>query len=105
MEEKYAADKNWKDAHDLYKMCQTYALAYTEVMLARAKAEEPDIFAIKGMDKGEMQMHLVHNMCLPQAKLNAKLFRERTAALNEEMYLKDDIRRLVNQGDKFHPYL
>ena len=73
-------------------------------MLARAKAEEPDIFAVKGMGKSEMQAHLVHNMCLPYAKVNAKMFRERTAKLTEDAYLKDDIRRLHNGGDKFHPY-
>ena len=31
-----------------------YAAAYTETMLTRAKAEEPDLFATRGMNKAEM---------------------------------------------------
>ena len=44
-------------------------------------------------------------MCLPYAKLHSKLFRETTAKITEKNYLNDDIRRLYNDGDKFHPYL
>ena len=42
-----------------------YASSYTEAMLTRAKAEEPDLFAMRGMQKEEMQSHLINNMCLP----------------------------------------
>ena len=80
-------------------------MAYTETMLTRARAEEPEIFALKGMSKPEMQVHLIHNMCLPYAKFSAHMFRDRTAKINEENYLKDEIRRLANSGDKFHPYV
>ena len=44
-------------------------------------------------------------MCLPYTKLSANVFRNTTADINEKRYLKDDIRRLYNGGDKFHPYL
>ena len=81
-----------------------YATAYTETMLTRAKAEEPEIFAIKGMSKQEMQVNMVNNMCLPYKKLQNRAFRDTTAKINEKAYLNDDIRRLSNGGDKFHPY-
>lgn len=64
-------------------------MAYTEVMLVRAKAEDPEIFAKKGMSKAELQTHMVHNMCLKYHKIHAKMFRDRTAAIYDEIYLKD----------------
>ena len=105
MQEKYKEDVNFRAAHELHKKCTVYALAYTEVMLNRAKAEDPEIFAKKGMSKSEMQAHMVHNMCLNYSKVQAKMFRERTASIYDEQYLKDNIRRLNNGGDKFHPYM
>ena len=100
----YEDDPKFKDAQDLYANCMVYATAYTETMLTRAKAEDPEVFAVKGMSKHEMQTHLVNNMCLPYSKFKAKMFRETTARINEKNYLNDDIRRLYNGGDKFHPY-
>ena len=73
-------------------------------MLTRAKLEEPEFFAMKNMSKEEMQQIMIHNMCLPYAKYQAKAFRDTTAKINENHYLKDEIRRLYNGGDKFHPY-
>ena len=101
----YNSYKDYKDVSTLHKTCILYATAYTETMLTRAKAEDPDIFAMKGMSKSEMQTHLAHNMCLPYSKLHSKVFRETTAKIHEKNYLNDDIRRLYNDGDKFHPYL
>ena len=101
----YRSFPHYKDASDLHKQCITYATAYTETMLTRAQVEEPEVFAMKGMSKHEMQAHLVHNMCLPYAKLHARAFRDTTAKINEKNYLNDDIRRLSNGGDKFHPYI
>ena len=101
----YMADKDFKDADDLHTKCLVYASAYTETMLTRAQVEDPEIFAVKGMNKSEMQQNMIHNMCLPYKKLHAKMFREATARINEKNYLEDDIRRLYNGGDKFHPYV
>lgn len=64
-------------------------MAYTETMLIRAKTEDPEIFAKKGMSKAEMQTHMINNMCLKYNKLHTKMFRERTAAIYDEYYLKD----------------
>ena len=101
----YQAYPDFKDVSDVHNKCVTYATAYTETMLTRAQVEDPEVFAMKGMNKSEMQQLLVHNMCLPYAKLRAKVFRDTTAKITEKHYLQDDIRRLYNKGDKFHPYM
>ena len=62
---KYNEDPVFKGSKDAFSMCIVYATAYTETMLTRAKLEDPEVFAMKGLSKGEMQKHLVHNMCLP----------------------------------------
>ena len=100
----YDSFSDYKDASTLHHACLVYATAYTETMLTRAKAEDPEIFAMRGMSKEEMQAHITHNMCLPYAKVHSKVFRETTAKINERNYLNDEIRRLYNGGDKFHPY-
>ena len=100
----YDAYQDYSDASTLHQACVVYATAYTETMLTRAKAEDPEIFAMRGMSKEEMQAHLTHNMCLPYAKVHSKVFRETTAKITEKNYLNDEIRRLYNGGDKFHPY-
>ena len=100
----YEADPNFKQSTAMHDACIVYATAYTETMLTRAKAEDPEIFAMRGMAKEEMQMHLVNNMCLQYKKLHAKVFREATVKIEQKNYLNDEIRRLYNDGDKFHPY-
>ena len=92
----YDSYSDYVDVSNLHRSCLVYATAYTETMLSRAKAEDPEIFAMRGMSKHEMQQHLVHNMCLPYAKVHAKVFRETTAKLHEKNYLDDEIRRLYN---------
>ena len=74
-------------------------------MLTRAKVEDPEIFAVKGMSKHEMQQHMINNMCLPYAKINANQYRITLAQQKEKAYTQDEIRRLYNGGDKFHPYM
>ena len=73
--ESFESHPEFRTTDGLYKKCLIYATAYTETMLSRAKIEDPEIFAVKGMSKPEMQMHLIHNMCLPMAKLNAAQYR------------------------------
>ena len=103
-DERYEKYGNWTEQNKLYKNCLIYATAYTETMLTRAKAEDPEVFATKGMSKQEMQVHMVNNICLPYKKLQNRAFRDTTAKITESNYLKDEVRRLSNGGDKFHPY-
>ena len=103
-QDEYKQQGSWVDANTLYRNCLMYATAYTETMLTRAKAEDPEIFATKGMSKSEMQALMTNNMCVPYKKVQVRAFRDATAKITEKKYLNDDIRRLANQGDKFHPY-
>ena len=105
IQDEYKKNGSWVEANTLYKSCLLYAAAYSETMLTRAKAEDPEIFATKGMSKSEMQMLMVNNMCIPFKKVQVRAFRDATAKITEKKYLNDDIRRLSNGGDKFHPYL
>lgn len=74
-------------------------------MLRRIEKDTPEFFEERGMPKNEMAVYLVNNICLPYAKQEAKVFREATTRIKEKEYLKDSIRRLSNQGDRFHPYI
>ena len=51
---RYDSHAEYKDATTLHQACVIYATAYTETMLLRAKAANPEIFALKGMSKEEM---------------------------------------------------
>ena len=74
-------------------------------MLKRALVEDPEVFVVKGINRREMHENIVHNMCLKYKQVHARAFREQTVKIHEDKYLKDTIRRLNNDGDKFHPYL
>ena len=100
----YKQYPDYIESSTLHTACITYATAYTETMLTRAVVDDPEIFAMRGMSKQEMQAHLVNNMCLQYSKLNARVFRDTTAKIDDKNYLNDDIRKLYNGGDKFHPY-
>ena len=92
-------------ANQVATNCWTYAQAYVEMMLVRLAKEEPDYFADKPISQAEFSMHMQSNICLPVTKYKNKVFIDTTAQLTEEGHLKDRIRRLSNDGDKFHPYL
>ena len=79
---KYTSYPDFIEANAVHRACIVYATAYTETMLTRAKAEDPEIFAMRGMSKEEMQSHLINNMCLQYSKLQAKVFRETTAKID-----------------------
>ena len=82
-----------------------YATAYNHTMLKRLEKEKPEFYEENELDKGELVAHLTNNMCLPYAKYKSKMFRERTSAIKEKQHLHEDIRRLYNGGDRFHPYM
>ena len=43
-------------------------------------------------------------MCLPYTKLKAKIFRDTSVKIKEKDHLTEEIRKLSNGGDRFHPY-
>ena len=74
-------------------------------MVSRVAKESPEYFDEIGMSRHELEAHLTHNMCLPYSKYFARIKRDTTAAIVEKKFLTDDIRKLANGGDRFHPYL
>ena len=103
--EAYDKSQDWQQAKELHTMCTMYATAYNSTMLKRLEKEKPDFFAENNIEKAEMIVHLTNNMCLPYTKYKSRVFRSTTANLKEGEHLKDQIRRLSNGGDRFHPYL
>ena len=90
---------------ELNQACNVYAMAYADTLLQRLETEQPDYFASAEMKRAELTAHLVNNICYPVTKAYSKQFRTTTANLHDKKHLTDTIRRLNNDGDKFHPYL
>ncbi len=97
--------KEYARAHAALSECENYAFAYSTAMIEKAKDEDNDLFADRGMSQDEMVEHLVNSMCLPYRKSHAAQFRETKAKQMEKHYLNDTIRRAFNHGDKFNPYM
>jgi hypothetical protein len=104
---KYNSYKEYKEAKDLKAMCIMYSMAYADTMLTRLEQEQPDYFAEDSGNKSkpELSVHLANNMCLDITKYHSRVFRDTHAKVTEKHHLDDQIRRLSNGGDKFHPYL
>ena len=103
--EAYDKYPNYQQAKELHNWCMLYAAAYNETMLKRMEKEKPEFFEENNISKREMMAHLTNNMCLPYTKYKGRIFRETTAALKDSQHLNEQIRRLNNGGDRFHPYL
>ena len=103
--ELYEKSEDFKAAKELHNMCMLYATAYNETMLKRMENEKPEFFEENNINKRLMVAHLTNNMCLPYTKYKSTVFRRTTADLKEKEQLADQIRRLVNGGDRFHPYI
>ena len=54
VQEDYMKDPMYKQMNQAHKDCIMWAASYTETMLTRVKAEDPEYFAVKGMNKAEM---------------------------------------------------
>lgn len=103
--ETYSKSETFQQAKELHNQCMIYATAYNEIMLMRLEKEKPEFYAENNLNKGEMVAHLTNNMCLPYTKYKSKVFRDRTVEIKEEQHLTEEIRRLYNGGDRFHPYV
>ena len=57
------------------------------------------------MTMDDLIMNLSMKMCGKQEQVQRRLFRNATADITEKAYLTDDIRKLYNGGDRFHPYV
>ena len=90
--------------NELHAACLMYAVSYSEVLMKRLEKEKEDFFEEAGITKREMVAHLTNNLCLPYTKLKSQAYRSAAAKLKEKKFLTDEIRRLYNGGDQFHPY-
>ena len=102
--ELYDSVPAFKDAKTLLNQCLVYATAYNETMLLRLEKERPEFYEENNINKRELVAHLNNNMCLAYSKYKSKVFRDTTAYLKDKENLNDQIRRLNNGGDRFHPY-
>ena len=98
------ANEEYSSAKSVHTLCQLYAAAYNETMLIRLQKEKPEFFEENNIDKHELLAHLTNNMCLKESKYKSKAYREAVAGIKEKEHLNEQIRRLSNGGDRFHPY-
>ena len=103
--QKFDAFPEFKQAKEARSSCMLYAWAYADTMMSRIEQENPDVYSDKGMTRPELCTYLANNMCMPIEKMHSRVFRETVAKIHEKEHLNDDIRRLVNGGHKFHPYM
>lgn len=85
-------------------MCMMYAAAYNATMLKRMEKEKPEFFEENNINKTEFVAHLSNNMCLPYTKYKSSVFRDTITKIKQDEHLHEQIRRLSNGGDRFHPY-
>ena len=95
----------YQDAEVLMRNCMLYAQSYSQTMLNRVVEEQPDFFEEKEMTRSEFAAHLSNNLCLGVSKYRNSVFKTTSAQVQDDGYTNDKIRRLVNGGDRFHPYL
>lgn len=89
----------------MFTLCQIYAAAYNETMLLRISKEKPEFFEENNIDRKELSIHLTNNMCMNETKMLSVSFRNAMVSIKEKQHLHEEMRRLSNQGDRFHPYL
>eukprot|EP00355_Strombidium_rassoulzadegani_P003284 CAMPEP_0168614876 /NCGR_PEP_ID=MMETSP0449_2-20121227/4210_1 /TAXON_ID=1082188 /ORGANISM="Strombidium rassoulzadegani, Strain ras09" /LENGTH=138 /DNA_ID=CAMNT_0008655589 /DNA_START=12 /DNA_END=428 /DNA_ORIENTATION=+ len=106
---KYLEEKDYRVAASREYNCLNYAKAYSSLVISRAKEEDPEVFAndpvLSKLDDQELVNKFATNMCFKQRKMAASAFRAATASVRDKYYLKDDIIRLSNDGQKYHPYM
>ncbi len=99
------ANEEFQNAKQMHSLCVLYATAYNETMVLRMEKEKPEWFEENQVNKHEMIAHLTNNMCLKESKYKSKVFRNTLVDIKEKQHLQEQIRRLSNNGDRFHPYL
>lgn len=102
--QKFNKYPEFTDAQQLSNTCYIYAQAYTSTMMMRLEKEEPDFFEDKDYTRGEMSSKIIHNLCIDVNQYRTKKFQESITDMADKQHTTDDIRRLVNGGQKFHPY-
>ena len=85
--------------------CVKQASNYFNVMRRRIDEEQPEYFEEKGVPVGRFHNDFIKEVCYEEMVKGQHAGRSRQADLLAKHHLNDTMRRLVNGGDKFHPYM
>ena len=103
--EPYRNDAKLSELERATDMCLKYAQSYSHTFAHRLLAEEPDFFEEKGVSKETFLARMESNICMNIMQYKNKVYREFEANLHDKLETTQEMRRLANGGDKFHPYL
>jgi hypothetical protein len=73
-------------------------------LLEKLKEKKPELYESYGASDAEMATHMSRIACLSVLKHQSKITREISVSLRDKKHLTEEIRKLYNQGDTFHPY-
>ncbi len=73
-------------------------------MIMRIEKEDPSFFADKEYTKAEIAQKIQHNLCLQINQYRSKVFQNTVVDMVDKNHTTDEIRRLANGGQRFHPY-
>jgi HipA-like protein len=73
-------------------------------MIMRIEKEDPNFFDDKDYTRAEIIAKVSHNMCLQISQFRSKVFQNTVTDMLDKDHTKEEIRRLVNGGQRFHPY-
>ena len=85
--------------------CLNWGSDYFAIMKRRVQEESPEYFEERGTDMNEFKRQFLHEVCYEQIATYDAAYRNKTVDIVSKGVLNDQIRRLTNKGDKFHPYL
>ena len=103
--EQYAKHQPTNKHNKAMGECLKMAHNYFTTMRKRVEEEQPDYFEEKGTDLGKFETKFITEVCYEQIATWDQAYRNRDVEIESKGYLNDTIRKLVNGGDKFHPYL
>ena len=103
--EKYKENKDYQQAQEMQRSCMILAQSYASIMVKRITSEQPEFFETTSHDEASFKTHLANNFCIRETQNQAVAFRHAHADMIEDSYTKDSMRRMINGGDKFHPYM
>ena len=105
MKEQYEGDEKTHKFTQAMNLCVNQAHRYFAIMHKRVTEEQPDYFEEKGVNPNQFHQDFIREVCFEEMAKGQAASRSRQAEIAANGYLNDQIRRLVNGGDKFHPYM
>jgi len=80
----YNQSQDYVNAKAQAANCEIYAMAYSQILIRRLVAEQPEFLDEAGVSKNELIAHLTNNMCYPYTKVKSRMFRERTVEIKAQ---------------------